>query len=264
MSGQAVEARPALPPALARRAEADALGHAWILCGAPEARLEAMARTLGMALLCEGADRRPCGACRPCRKVERDIHPDFQWVEKPAERRQLPVERIRALRADVYIRPNEGRRKVYAIRNAWQMNDEAQNAFLKVLEEGPEYGAFLLLSENPLALLPTVRSRCELLRLEPQAGADPQLAERGAELARALLGEDPWEMARQCVPWEKGKREEVLALWEAARQAALAGRDARAVRVAQALGEAVAAGERNGNMGALWGRLWAAAQGDDL
>ena len=74
---------------------------------------------------------------------------------------------IRALRADAYIRPNEAGRKVYLLERAHTMNPSAQNAMLKLLEEGPPYAAFLLLTENAAALLPTVRSRCETLTLSP-------------------------------------------------------------------------------------------------
>ena len=83
------------------------------------------------------------------------------------ERRFITVDQIRDLRADAYIRPNEGRRKVYILENAGDMRAEAQNAMLKLLEEGPEYAAFMLLSENPGAVLETIRSRCEQFPLAP-------------------------------------------------------------------------------------------------
>ncbi len=249
-----------LPPALASRAAAGSLTHAWLITGAAEERLEETARALAAAFLCEG-EGRPCGSCKHCRKVEKDIHPDLLWREKPADKSQFGVDLVRAIRADAYIRPNEAARKVYALKNAWQMTDEAQNAFLKVLEEGPQYAVFLLLSENPLALLPTVRSRCETLRLDPGADADAELERKGGELAGLLLGEDRWRLVSWCAAYEKAKREEVLPLWEAARRAILTYRAARAtpraVRLAQVLSEVIAAGKQNGNMGVLWGRLWA-------
>ena len=211
----------ALPPALAARAAAGALPHAWLLTGAPEERLEEAALSLSAAFLCEGLGGSttetggrpgtgnaavPCGVCKHCRKVEKGVHPDLQWVEKPPDKTQLVVDQVRALRADAYIRPNEAGRKVYILKNAQQMNDEAQNAFLKVLEEGPAYAVFLLLAENHLAMLPTIRSRCELLRLEGAAGQDPELERRGGELAGLLLGEERWRLVAWCAPYEKAKR----------------------------------------------------------
>lgn len=252
-----------LPPALAARARAGALPHGWILAGAGEPELEEAARTLAAAFLCQDPDRRPCGTCKHCRKVEKGIHPDLQWVEKYPDKRQLVVEQIRALRSDAYIRPNEAERKVYILQNAQQMNDEAQNAFLKVLEEGPEYAVFLLLSENHLALLPTIRSRCELLRLTgAEAGGDS--LRLGGELAGLLLGGDRWRLLAWCVPWEKAGREDVVALWKVARETLLTCRDPaslpRAVRLGQTLGELLSLAQGSGNLGALWGRLYAAQE----
>ena len=71
------------------------------------------------------------------------------------------------LRADAYIRPNEGERKVYLLEGADQMNGSAQNAMLKLLEEGPPYAVFLLLAGSAGGLLQTVRSRCEELTMSP-------------------------------------------------------------------------------------------------
>ena len=77
------------------------------------------------------------------------------------------MDQVRQLRADAYIRPNEGERKVYLLEGADRMNASAQNAMLKLLEEGPAYAAFLLLAENGGGVLQTVRSRCEELSLTP-------------------------------------------------------------------------------------------------
>lgn len=252
-----------LPAPLARRAAQGTLTHGWLITGAEETELERAALALAASFLCDGAGEKPCGMCRHCRKAEKGIHPDLIWVEKRPDKTQLLVDQIRALRKDAYIRPNEARRKVYILKRAELMNDEAQNAFLKVLEEGPAYAAFLLLAENHLALLPTVRSRCELWRCAGQDAADEELARRGGELAGLLLGDDFWRLVSWCVPYEKAKREEVLPLWEAARRALLTYRRAettpKAVALARALDEILAAGRQNGNMGVLWGELWAAA-----
>lgn len=252
----------ALPQELARRADQGDLAHAWILSGDSSSRLEELGRALAAAFLCGGELRRPCGECKHCRKVEKGIHPDLQWVERVEGKTQISVDQIRQLRADAYIRPNEARRKVYLIREAQLMTDEAQNAFLKVLEEGPAYSVFLLLTSNPRALLPTVRSRCEYLRCV-QAGpeVDAEVARKGAELAGLLLGEERWRLLCWCVPYDKAKREEILPIWEAARRALLTYRrgetSAKAVRLAQTLGRMIDAGGKNGNIGALWGLLWA-------
>ena len=80
---------------------------------------------------------------------------------------EISVKQVRALRSDAYIQPNEGKRKVYLFENAQNLNLSSQNVLLKLLEEGPEYAAFLFLTDDPAALLLTLRSRAELLSLSP-------------------------------------------------------------------------------------------------
>ena len=70
--------------------------------------------------------------------------------------------------------PNEAPRKVYILENAQELNESAQNALLKLLEEGPAYACFLFLTDNAGAILPTVRSRCELLSLSPVSPAEAE------------------------------------------------------------------------------------------
>lgn len=254
----------ALPPALAQRAREGRLAHAYILTGGAPDTLADCARAVAAACLCR-EETPPCGGCKACRKVEKDIHPDLITV-RPEPGKELKVDQIRQLRADAYVRPNEAPRKVYLIAEAERMNASAQNAFLKVLEEGPAYAVFLLLTANDAALLPTIRSRCETVRVAtPGSGAmDPEWERKGGELAGLLLGDDMWRLVSWCVPYEKAKREEVLPLWEATRRAILTYRTAKttpkAARLAQALEEIVVAGTQNGNVGILWGRLLAEAQ----
>ena len=93
-------------------------------------------------------------------------HPDFITVDDP-EKKTVPVDLIRQARADIYIQPNESEHKIYLFPRAQDMGLPGQNALLKVLEEPPAYGVFLLLTTNADALLPTVRSRCTELRMEP-------------------------------------------------------------------------------------------------
>ena len=83
------------------------------------------------------------------------------------EARGVPVELIRQARADMYIQPNESDYKLYLFPRGQDMGLPSQNALLKVLEEPPKYGVFLLITDNPERLLPTVRSRCTELQLRP-------------------------------------------------------------------------------------------------
>lgn len=162
-------------------------GHCYLLTGPAGAGKRTLARLLAAALQCEGREK-PCGLCGPCRKALADIHPDIITVDTP-DRKTVPVERIRALQADAYVRPNEGQRKIYLFPRAQALTESAQNALLKLIEEPPPYGVFLLLSDVPEKLLPTVRSRCQLLRLEPvpQDQALPWLAAQFPQRDREAL-----------------------------------------------------------------------------
>ena len=143
------------------------LSHSYLICGPEGSGKHTLARFLAAAMQCQAApERRPCGQCLACRKVLDDVHPDLITVDEPA-RKIVGVELIRRAREDVYIRPNEGRRKIYLFPRAGDMNPSAQNALLKIIEEPPPYGAFLLLSENAERLLPTIRSRCVSLQMSP-------------------------------------------------------------------------------------------------
>ena len=137
--------------------------HFYLICGPEGAGKHTLAGLLASAAVCTG-EKKPCGSCSGCRKAAAGMHPDVITVDDP-EKKTVSVELIRKAKADIYIRPNEAERKVYVIPRAQDMGPAAQNALLKVLEEPPAYGVFLLLTDNPEKLLPTVRSRCTELRL---------------------------------------------------------------------------------------------------
>lgn len=148
--------------------EGRGLSHAYLISGPVGSGRHTLARLLIQAMLCEAPDLcRPCGRCTTCKKVLRGIHPDVNFISGPGEGKSITVDQVRGLRTDAYVRPNEGVRKIYLLEGADQMNSSAQNAMLKLLEEGPPYASFLLLAVNAGGLLQTIRSRCEQLVLSP-------------------------------------------------------------------------------------------------
>ena len=196
---------------LSQQVKGRGLSHAYILSGPPGSGKHILAGILAQAFLCTGTEI-PCGHCSDCRKAMAGIHPDLSRLGEDGK--EITVAQIRALRADAYIRPNESRRKVYWIDRAHTMNQSAQNTMLKLLEEGPPYAAFLLLAENAAALLPTVRSRCEVLSLtpaQPEQQAKGQDEDGQAELAAGLLTRfasgNETALATYLIPLEKWERE---------------------------------------------------------
>ena len=145
------------------------VAHSYLLCGPAGSGKHTLTRILSAAMQCEGRSGKiPCGVCSGCRKALEGVHPDIITVDDP-DHKAMTVDPIRAARSDMFIRPNEGKRKIYIIPRGQDMNESAQNALLKILEEPPDYGVFLILSTNAERLLPTIRSRCAELQLGPVA-----------------------------------------------------------------------------------------------
>ncbi|MBO2527876.1 MAG: hypothetical protein CW335_06865 [Clostridiales bacterium] len=145
------------------------LSHCYLLSGPVGSGKHTLARLLAAAMQCTAASR-PCGQCSQCRKALSGLHPDVITVDDP-ERKTIPVRLVRDTCADLYIRPNEGSKKIYLFPRAQDLNSQGQNALLKCIEEPPAYGVFLLLAEHPEQLLPTIRSRCVELSLSPLGDA---------------------------------------------------------------------------------------------
>ena len=145
--------------------ENNRVSHAYILNGERGSGKKMVANLFAMTLLCETGDNEPCGKCHSCKQAESGNHPDIIRVthEKP---NSISVDDIRTqVNNTVDIKPYQGPYKVYIIPQADMMTPQAQNAILKTIEEPPSYAVFLLLTENAETLLPTINSRCVMLKL---------------------------------------------------------------------------------------------------
>ena len=157
------------------------LSHAYIVSSASENARMGKAFYLAEKMLCQSSGERPCGVCRDCRKVKARVHPDLAVIEritddKGKQKKEILVDQVRAMGADAYVIPNEASAKVYIIKDADTMNEQAQNAALKILEEPPKGVHFILCVSNPERLLVTVRSRCVLISCAGEDAEDESAA----------------------------------------------------------------------------------------
>ena len=166
--------------------------HCYLLCGVEGSGQRTLALQMAAALECKDERNPGCGVCPACRKVLAKQHPDVITVDD-TEHKNVAVDIVRQARSDVFIRPNEGRKKVYIIPRGQDLGAPSQNALLKILEEPPEYAVFLILTTSAERLLPTIRSRAVQLQLSPLSyeQAIPELKRRfpdksDLELADAL------------------------------------------------------------------------------
>ena len=141
------------------------VSHAYILNGQRGSGKKMLAKLFAMTLQCESDRSDPCGECRSCIQANNGNQPDIITVkhEKPAS---ISVDDIRTqVNGDIMIKPYSSPYKVCIIPDADLLTVQAQNALLKTIEEPPEYAVIFLLTENADSLLPTIRSRCVMLKL---------------------------------------------------------------------------------------------------
>ncbi len=169
--------------------ENESASHAYLFVGPQGSGKLTAATALGCAFIC---DDDGCGACSACARVRRGAHPDFRVVEPEGAATYL-VEQVRdELVPDMWLAPADGSAKVYVIQHAEALGDASANAFLKTLEEPPPSVRIVLLTDDYEAVLPTIVSRCQVVRFAPVSPlrAAALLAERtgaGADEAAAAL-----------------------------------------------------------------------------
>jgi len=208
MDGARTRGQPAALEAVAAMVRGQAPPHAILLVGPDGAGKTTLALDLAAGLLCEAEPAaRPCRTCRACRMVEHDRHPDLHRLGPSGPGRQVviggPDARFRGIRdliAELALLPVEGRARVAIVEGADRMNEDAQSALLKTLEEPPAGVVIVLCADQEMRLLPTVRSRCARIRLGLVGSrdieaivadhdlADPPMAARLGRLAAGRPG----------------------------------------------------------------------------
>lgn len=156
--------------------------HAIILEGEMGLGKKTLAKHIAKAILCKNEEK-PCNACKSCHLIDVGSHPDLMLTNPDGA--SIKVDQIRNLRNEAHLTPMMSDGRVFIIDCADTMNENAQNALLKVLEEPPQNVCFILLCENVGALLQTVRSRCVCFTLSPVP-----LGQEGAQKLRALIEQE--------------------------------------------------------------------------
>ena len=165
--------------------------HAYLFAGPPGLGRRSLALRFAQALNCQTpiSTGIPCGQCRTCNQIESMQYPDLSVVQADSEGGTLKVDQIRDARRSLTLKPYIANYRVALFLRFQQANDNAANALLKTLEEAPSYAVLILTADNPEQLLPTIVSRCEVLRLRPLniEAVQKELQTRGLEIGQAKL-----------------------------------------------------------------------------
>lgn len=202
---------------LAAAVRRGAISHAYLFVGPAGTGKKSAARALACAILCEDD---ACGTCEVCRRVKRGSHPDVRVIS-PEGAANYIIEQIRDIIHDVSLSPAEARRKIFILDAADTLNDASANAFLKTLEEPPDDVVIILLATTYDGVLPTISSRCQVVRFKRMApgAAAALLAEStgaGEEEALAALAATGGVLARAREfldsPMRRAARDRMLSL----------------------------------------------------
>jgi DNA polymerase-3 subunit delta' len=169
----------------------DSVRHAYLFTGPPGLGRRSLALRFAQALDCPSplAPGEPCRKCKTCQQIERMQYADLAVLQAEKEGGTLKVEQIRSVRQSLSLKPYQGKYRVALFLRFQEANPNAANALLKTLEEAPAHVILLLTADTAEQLLPTIPSRCEILRLRPLPveTVEVYLKERGAGAASAHL-----------------------------------------------------------------------------
>ena len=141
------------------------LANAYLIVGDSRGNAKRLAERMIALLYCRSSEMRPCGKCTACHHIYKHTHPDLMWVEPQKKSRTIQLEQVQAIQEHAFQTSFEGGWRSVILMYADRLNDVASNRLLKTLEEPPAKTIFLLLTDMPNALLPTIVSRCQRIVL---------------------------------------------------------------------------------------------------
>lgn len=216
MAWEGIEGHDAIAADFARIVDSGRLGGAYLFVGLGGVGKGTFAQKLAKSLLCSAVESGlvSCGRCASCIQCDAQTHPDYEVVQKPVDRTTIPLETFigdaehrmkEGLLRRIWRKPALGGRRIAVILDADAMSDEAANCLLKTLEEPPDHAVVILVGSSLERLLPTIRSRCQIIRfgsldvetitkvlLSSEEAPDELSAAAGARMAGGSL-----ERARQ-------------------------------------------------------------------
>ncbi len=180
--------------------------HAILIEGENSAASLELALYIAAAAVCEG-DTKPCDTCRNCHLAQVGSHPDITRITSLEGKKNISVDQVRELRAEAFVKPHSASHRVFIIEDASRMNQQSQNALLKVLEEPPKNVIFILLVPSKTLLLDTIISRCVLLSLLDTNCDDNKCIDMANKFIDLLLSGSEYEMLKLLTPLEKSRLE---------------------------------------------------------
>ncbi len=163
-----------------------------------------LALYIATAAVCDNASA-PCGVCRNCHLAKVGTHPDITVVNALDGKKFLSVSQIRELRSDVFVKAHSAACRIFIIEEAHRMNEQAQNALLKVLEEPPKNVVFILSVPSKTMLLDTIISRCVLLSLLGVKNNDNSQLDAANQFIDLLLSGSEYDMLKLLSTFEKSR-----------------------------------------------------------
>ncbi|WP_373894522.1 DNA polymerase III subunit delta' [Virgibacillus natechei] len=185
---EVAEVQPLASKIVTNSIKKDRISHAYLLQGARGTGKEAIALLLAKDLFCENKTGvEPCHACNACKRIASGNHPDVHWMEPDGQ--SIKIEQIRDLQKEFTYSGLESNKKVYVIKGADTLTANAANRILKFLEEPSRQTTAIMLTENSQWIIPTIKSRCQVIDLKP---LDPvsfqhRLIEEGMSKGNAVL-----------------------------------------------------------------------------
>ncbi|MBQ2676566.1 MAG: hypothetical protein IJF54_04090 [Clostridia bacterium] len=158
---------------------------------------ESAVRLITQAAVCSSADK-PCGECEMCKKAADLNHADIKIYRGDGTAKPYPVDLIRDIRMDAFIKPNEAEKKVYVLDKADNMSPQAQNALLKVFEEPPEFAVFVITCKNKSTLLDTILSRAVIFSEYLDEKSDEKILLTAHKIVEAMVAPYELELLKLC------------------------------------------------------------------